>query len=195
MTHICSTEGRWVNSLRTSDTYICVSKLNIIGSDNGLSPDRRQAIIWTNAGTLLIGPLGTNFSEILIEIIIFSFKKIRLKVPSAKQRPFCLGLNVLRQYNDKPHEFVEHSLIGNSCQSMIFHNHTYCSECILNQTDDVIPIKRDNSDQFGWFIADLWYVRYRHHYPRMSNKMKANLVNRPQLGQPWSTNWSCHQYN
>ena len=34
---------------------------------------RRQAIIWTNAGILLIGPLGTNFSEILIEIHIFSF--------------------------------------------------------------------------------------------------------------------------
>ena len=33
-------------------THICVSKLTTIGSDNGLSPDRRQAIIWTNAGTL-----------------------------------------------------------------------------------------------------------------------------------------------
>ena len=31
-------------------TYICVSKLTIIGSDNDVSPDRRQAIIWTNAG-------------------------------------------------------------------------------------------------------------------------------------------------
>ena len=37
-----------------------------IGSDNGLSPGRRQAIIWTNVGILLIEPLGTNFSEILI---------------------------------------------------------------------------------------------------------------------------------
>ena len=35
-------------------THICVSKLTIIGSDNGLSPGRRQAIIWTNAGILLI---------------------------------------------------------------------------------------------------------------------------------------------
>ena len=33
-------------------THICVSKLTIIGSDNGLSPDRRQAITWTNAGLL-----------------------------------------------------------------------------------------------------------------------------------------------
>ena len=76
-------------------THICVSKLTIIRSDNGLSPDRRQAIIWTNAGLLLIEPLGTNFSEILIEILTFSFKKMCLKVSSAKRRPFCLGLNVL----------------------------------------------------------------------------------------------------
>ena len=75
-------------------THICVGKLTIIGSDNGLSPGRRQAIIWTNAGILLIGPLGTNFSEILIEIDTFSFKKMHLKM-SAKWRPFCLGLNVI----------------------------------------------------------------------------------------------------
>ena len=35
-------------------THICISKLTIIGSDNGLSPEWRQAIIWTNAGILLI---------------------------------------------------------------------------------------------------------------------------------------------
>ena len=76
-------------------THICVIKLTIIGSDNGLSPGRRQAIIWTNAGLLLIGPLGPNFSENWIEILTFSFTKMRLKVSSAKCRPFCLGLNVL----------------------------------------------------------------------------------------------------
>ena len=64
-------------------THVCVSKLTIIGSDNGLLPYQRQAIIWTNAGLLLIGPLGTNLSEILIEILTFSFKKICLKVSSA----------------------------------------------------------------------------------------------------------------
>ena len=76
-------------------THICVSELIIIGADNGLSPGRRQAIIWTNDGRLLIGPSGTKFSEILIEIHIFSFKKMRLKMSSAKWRSFGLGLNVL----------------------------------------------------------------------------------------------------
>ena len=56
---------------------------------------RRQASIWTNAGILLIGPLGINFNEILIEINTFSFKKMHLKMSSAKWRPFRLGLNVL----------------------------------------------------------------------------------------------------
>ena len=76
-------------------THICVSKLTIIGSDNGLSPGRRQAIIWTNAGIMLIGSLGTNLSEILIEIFAFSFKKMYLKISSGKWRPSCLCLNVL----------------------------------------------------------------------------------------------------
>ena len=79
-------------------THICVDKLTTIGSDNGLSPGRRQAITWTNAGILLVGPLGTNVSEILSGIQTFSFMKKHLKMSSAKWRPFCLGLNVLKQF-------------------------------------------------------------------------------------------------
>ena len=86
--------------------HICVGSLIIIGSDNGLSPNRRKAINWTNAGILLIGPLGTNFSEISIQILTFSFKKIHLKVSSAKWRPFCLGRNVLTRFCGAPsHEW------------------------------------------------------------------------------------------
>ena len=71
----------------------CAGNVTIIGSDNGLA-GRRQAIIWTNAGILLTGPLWTNLSEILIEILTISFKKMRLKRSSSKWRPFCLGPNV-----------------------------------------------------------------------------------------------------
>ena len=88
-----------LNSLRPSDTYKCVGNLTIIGSDNGLSPGRPQAIIWTNAGILLIRNLGTNFSEILSKIRAFSLKKMHLKMLSAKWRPFCLGLNVLTHWS------------------------------------------------------------------------------------------------
>ena len=84
-------------------THICVGNLTIIGSDNGLSPSRRQAITWTNIGILLIGPIGTNFSEMLIEIHTFSFNKIHLKMSSGKWRPFYLGLNVINRLKmDKP---------------------------------------------------------------------------------------------
>ena len=56
-------------------TYICVSNLNDIGSDNGLGPDRRQSIIWTNAGILLSQMLETIFREVLSEIHAFHSRK------------------------------------------------------------------------------------------------------------------------
>ena len=87
-------------------THICVSKLTIIGSDNGLSPCRRQVIIWTNAGILLIRTLGTNFGEILGEIHSFSLSEMLLKMSSTKWRLFGLGLNELsngfHQTSDNP---------------------------------------------------------------------------------------------
>ena len=74
------TKQRWVNSLRPINDSV----------------KWRQAIIWTNDGILLIEPLGTNFSETLIAIHTFPFKKIHLKMSSGKWRPSCLGLNVLK---------------------------------------------------------------------------------------------------
>ena len=91
-----------LNSLRASDAVNDGSKLAIIGSDNGLSPGRCQAITWTNAGILLMRTLRTNFNEILIKIHIVSFKKMHLKMSSAKWLPSCLSLNVL---NKKPVSF------------------------------------------------------------------------------------------
>ena len=44
-------------------THICVSKLTIISLDNGFSSGRRQPIIWTNDGILLIRNLGTNLKR------------------------------------------------------------------------------------------------------------------------------------
>ena len=64
-----------LNSLWPSYTYMR-SKLNTIGSDNGLSPCWGQAIIWPNAGILIIRPIGTNFNEIAIQIYTFSVKQI-----------------------------------------------------------------------------------------------------------------------
>ena len=77
------------NSLRPSD-----GDMTIIGSDNGLSPGRRQALIWTNAELLLNGPIGTNFREFWIKFLTFSFKKMRLKV-SSSCRPLDVAIVLL----------------------------------------------------------------------------------------------------
>ena len=84
----CLTQWGWV-------THICISTLNIIGSDNGLSLGQHQDIIWTNTGILLIWTLETHLSENLIAIHAFSFKKMPLKKLSGKWQPICPGLSVL----------------------------------------------------------------------------------------------------
>ena len=73
----------------------------------GLSPVRRQTITWINARLLSVGLRGTNseiwieilafsfkkmhLKKIWIEILAFSFKKMHLKMLSGKWRPFCPG--------------------------------------------------------------------------------------------------------
>ena len=119
-------------------THICVSTLTVIGSDNGLSPGRRQAIIWTNAGILLIGPLGTNFSEILLEIYTFSFTKMHLKMSSGKWRPFCLGLIVLTCFLGK----------------------TFITTCIHNWWRVTDPVRPQLWMQQSWSNANGLYNSY-----------------------------------
>ena len=80
-------------------THICVGNLTINGSNNGLSPGWRQAIIWTIDGILLIGALGTNFSEIFgkyqSKFICFSqentFKNIVCEMAVILSRPKCVN--------------------------------------------------------------------------------------------------------
>ena len=122
-------------------THICVGKLTIIGSDNGLSPGRHQAIIWTNAGILLIGPLGTNFNEILIKIHTFSFKNIHLKMSSGKWRPFCLSLNVLMWSDTAAYVYNIYVLV---CAMLIWLSKLFkfsmsCHRCILLVVYSIIP--------------------------------------------------------
>ena len=71
-----------------------VYELKIKAINIHIQPSQRQAINWTIVGILLIGPLGTNFSEILIQILTFSFKKMHLLY--VKWWPFYPGLNVLK---------------------------------------------------------------------------------------------------
>ena len=128
-------------------TQICVSKLVIIGSDNGLSPGWREVIIWTNAGIFLIRPFGTNFSEMLIEIRTFTLKKMRLKMSSGKLQPFCHSLNVLTQLvwvmsdfqwweQSKTHDRKQHKGLVN----IIHHSWWHSQWPILNLSFEAWPM-------------------------------------------------------
>ena len=136
-------------------THICGSKIIIIDSDNG----GHQAIIWTNAGILLIGPLGMNFSETLIEINTFLIEKMHLKMSSAKYRRFRLGLNGLtrsmRQYG------VPLPKWGNG--RIFFGNDEYisCWNKILKLTHCSIVTPCGDID-LGQHWPRKWLVAWRH---------------------------------
>ena len=125
--------------------HICIDNLAIIDSDNGLVPGWCQAIIWTNAGVLLIGPLGTNFSEILIEIHTFSFKKMHLKMLSGKWRPFCLSLSVLK--------IVVIAPLHHSCYRIQMQIN--CLICIYNY---IIQLRHKLQYKILHFIIFWWYL-------------------------------------
>ena len=108
----CLIEAEW-------PIYASAQHANI-ASDNGLSPVRRQAIIWTNAGILSIRPRVTYFSGILIEIPQFHSTKCTWKCRLRKWRPSCLSLNMLIYY----------ILVQHWCSDM---DRTCCKICITNE--------------------------------------------------------------
>ena len=133
--------GLWYLTHWGQVTHTCVSELIIICSDKGLSPVR-QAIFSTNVGILLVGPLGTNFSEIVIEILKFSLK-MHLNVSSAKCRPFSLCINV------STHEELPYCTrtppfsTTPSCQQdiMQIHENQFGRKCILNKHFELLCIR------------------------------------------------------
>ena len=82
-----------------------------IGSDNGLAPGRRQAIIWTNAGALSIGLLGTICSEIRIGNLSFWFNKKHLKLSSAKMAAILSRGRLVKRWLSLTAVGVEHGWV------------------------------------------------------------------------------------
>ena len=84
-------------------THICVSKLTVVGSDNGLPPGRRQAIVWTNAEILLIGPSGTCFRNLNRNSYVFIQENAFCKMAAICFWPQCVKQHdevVIRNYPD-----------------------------------------------------------------------------------------------
>ena len=117
-------------------THICVCKLTIIGSDDGLSPGRRQAIIWTNAGMLLIRPLGTNFhSKNAFENIVWEMASI------------FLDLNVLIH-----HEMPVCRVWKGMKEGLDVHLYQCLSSAVRMKGLRVLTIKSNLCCRFLWFI-------------------------------------------
>ena len=131
-------------------THIFVDKLNIVGSDNGLSPGRHQAIIWTDVGIMLIGLLGTNFSEILSKIHTSLFKKMHLKMSSAKWRQFCLGLNVLTH--------IHHGWFTGTESILPFPHYT--NEVIVTNTVDIDRYPTATKHKKQWKVCIFLWAQY-----------------------------------
>ena len=62
-----------------------IANLTIIGSDNGLAPCRRQAVIWTNHGISSTGPSGTNLSDTK------KCENVVWKIAAILSRPWCVN--------------------------------------------------------------------------------------------------------
>ena len=151
-------------------THICVNNLSIFASDNGLSPGRRQAIIWTNAAILLIGPMAINFSEILIVIQIFSFKKMYLKLSSAKWRLLRLGLNVLMITERHIEKSVELPMIWDAF-SLKWHHYVGAGKGVIVCVYHV----RTHSQAQVWYGILLYYTTFTkpHHINAFSWSCEA----------------------
>ena len=194
-------------SLRPSDSYMITlyASVNwaIIGSDNGLLPTQRQAIIWTNAGILLIGTLGTNVSEILIAIHTFLFKKMRFKISSAKWQPFCLGLNVFTHWGRVTHTCVSKLTIIGSNNGLSVPSH-YLNQCwnIVNSTLRnklqwnlkgviYIFIQENPFENVVWKMAAILF------WPQCKHQSVPSLVSLLPVScvcLPWKAHWSlCKQ--
>ena len=108
-------------------THICANKLDnpSLAQIIGLSPARRQAIIWTNADILWNRFYGTISIGILIESRAFSFKK-HFKMSSTKWLSFCLGISVLDTHHQHQLNVAEH--IENAVLRLfwtMFHRHVF----------------------------------------------------------------------
>ena len=77
--------------------HICISKLTIIGPDNGLLPSQHQVIIRPNARMLITWTIGRDFSKIISKIHLFEFRKIDLKMSSAQWQQCCVSRSVLNR--------------------------------------------------------------------------------------------------
>ena len=135
--------------------HICVSKLAIISSDNGLSPGRRHYLNqwWNIVNSKLRNKLQWNLKR---NSYIF-IKKMHLKMSSGKSLPFCLGLNVLTHWGR-----VTHICVGTPTKTPSHY---------LNQWWNIVNLNLRN--KLKWNISLNSNIFIKLHLKKSSGKWQA----------------------
>ena len=112
---------------------------------------RRQAFTWSNDGIVLIRTSGTNVGDIINEMKAFMFNKIHLNMWSAKWRPFCLGLHILR---------------------VIFQNTLRLTDChvVLHMKEDI-----GGYSKWGYLLLSTWLAGILFYY-RLGNNLLPQVA-------------------
>ena len=110
---------------------VCVSKLTPIASDNGLVPGRCQATLSTNAGILLIGPLGTNFTNYGLRLSGI-FKTSTVHTCIAERRIRFMLSQIINDADPSVKEKVNtYSFQGFTKYVKMTKFHTYATHCLI----------------------------------------------------------------
>ena len=159
---------KFLNSSPWYRKYASVNWVSI-GSGNGLPPVWCQAITWTSADLLLIRPRGTTVIEIGFKIQNFSFKKMQLKILSAKWRPFCPGRD----------ELIVHFLLwflyfcGGGRSSVV-------SKLFMAPVPTpILRIFRQVTHNFNMIINI--FTRLKHNFTQFSRTLRNEAIIRPML--------------
>ena len=146
-------------------THICVGNLTIIGSYNGLSPGRRQAIIWTNDGILLFEPLGTNFNEFFYRnsynfIQENPFENVVWKMAAILSRPQC-DISLVPPVT-KPLPAVMMTTFINACMRRNWHDALLA--VLVTTTKKAKSCNKSSNnyhmnshDETSWLVTPLWW--------------------------------------
>ena len=176
-------------------THICISKLTIIGSYNGLSPGRRQAIIWTNVNqcwNIVNWTLRNKHQwNLNWNSNIFTqenaFKSVVCETASILSQPQCVDLRIVGPFQYKDVIYHYRNLNKNTRWS---HDHliyvmgipipgilSLCRPIILAHLTDLHSWKKVAVDQTEYYITSfsgsIWPLWW---FVPLNQKVMINII-------------------
>ena len=126
---------------------------------------------------MLIWPLGTNFSEMLIEIHTFSFEEMNMKMSSVERWPFCLDLDVFNACSNNHILWFYVEMITYPCFKLVMGFANLCyqkrpsiiAQLYINQDSSVAILKR----QHNFILIDTDHVARPAFWHRITSRLAA----------------------